>query len=67
MTSCFRTLVVVDTTKVDIFKQITTSLVLGILVDYVVVDTTKVDIFKQITTYFVVIFHPFALLLIPQR
>ena len=50
MTSCFRTLVVVDTTKVDIFKQITTSLVLGILVDYVVVDTTKVDIFKQITT-----------------
>ena len=42
--------VVVDTTKVDIFKQITT---IGKNFKHaleVVVDTTKVDIFKQITT-----------------
>ena len=42
--------VVLDTTKVQIFKQITTcnSLILRRL--YVVLDTTKVQIFKQITT-----------------
>ena len=42
--------VVLDTTKVQIFKQITTNAVF-ILVGFVVVlDTTKVQIFKQITT-----------------
>ena len=43
-------LVVVDTTKVDIFKQITTFLRYHKVPQSVVVDTTKVDIFKQITT-----------------
>ena len=42
--------VVVDTTKVDIFKQITTVNGFINLTFSVVVDTTKVDIFKQITT-----------------
>ena len=43
--------VVVDTTKVDIFKQITTHRVGLCQLFSVVVDTTKVDIFKQITTH----------------
>ena len=42
--------VVVDTTKVDIFKQITTLCKDDNVGWQVVVDTTKVDIFKQITT-----------------
>ena len=42
--------VVLDTTKVQIFKQITTSLLPQMLQPLVVLDTTKVQIFKQITT-----------------
>ena len=42
--------VVLDTTKVQIFKQITTSVRLLAIGSYVVLDTTKVQIFKQITT-----------------
>ena len=42
--------VVLDTTKVLIFKQITTTVPCLCSVPYVVLDTTKVLIFKQITT-----------------
>ena len=42
--------VVVATTKVGIFKQITTFLLLRLFYRSVVVATTKVGIFKQITT-----------------
>ena len=42
--------VVADTTKVRIFKQITTSLKSANASGMVVADTTKVRIFKQITT-----------------
>ena len=42
--------VVVATTKVRIFKQITTPLVVIVVLLLVVVATTKVRIFKQITT-----------------
>ena len=42
--------VVLDTTKVQIFKQITTYHPLRNDVPQVVLDTTKVQIFKQITT-----------------
>ena len=42
--------VVLDTTKVQIFKQITTSFVYVPTYSKVVLDTTKVQIFKQITT-----------------
>ena len=42
--------VVVATTKIDIFKQITTYLSFVGHLNLVVVATTKIDIFKQITT-----------------
>ena len=42
--------VVADTTKVQIFKQITTSTSVTFSMVIVVADTTKVQIFKQITT-----------------
>ena len=42
--------VVLDTTKVQIFKQITTKDSVLVKEYYVVLDTTKVQIFKQITT-----------------
>ena len=59
--------VVADTTKVRIFKQITTGGVGGAKPPQVVADTTKVRIFKQITTngYFETIYR--ELLLILQR
>ena len=60
-------LVVADTTKVQIFKQITTrtaSMQRGVLV---VADTTKVQIFKQITTPRIYQSNGIGLLLIPQR
>ena len=44
--------VVIDTTKVDIFKQITTHGGEERRQGEVVIDTTKVDIFKQITTHY---------------
>ena len=59
--------VVVDTTKVDIFKQITTVNGFINLTFSVVVDTTKVDIFKQITTVSSGDHNRSTLLLIPQR
>ena len=43
--------VVLDTTKVQIFKQITTYAWYKVHYRCVVLDTTKVQIFKQITTY----------------
>ena len=43
--------VVLDTTKVQIFKQITTKSRVEVPARFVVLDTTKVQIFKQITTY----------------
>ena len=43
-------MVVADTTKVRIFKQITTTEQQGKFIANVVADTTKVRIFKQITT-----------------
>ena len=43
--------VVLDTTKVLIFKQITTKTFLKSVTPHVVLDTTKVLIFKQITTH----------------
>ena len=42
--------VVLDTTKVQIFKQITTKQAVENVRKLVVLDTTKVQIFKQITT-----------------
>ena len=42
--------VVVATTKIDIFKQITTINKTIFHTQLVVVATTKIDIFKQITT-----------------
>ena len=42
--------VVVATTKIDIFKQITTQRGEMLEQRSVVVATTKIDIFKQITT-----------------
>ena len=62
-----RIVVVVATTKVGIFKQITTDDFVSAHRLKVVVATTKVGIFKQITTecrYFVA---RSALLLLPQR
>ena len=48
--------VVLDTTKVQIFKQITTNYIR--LSDLsVVLDTTKVQIFKQITTKSIIIIN----------
>ena len=65
--SLCHTHVVVDTTKVRIFKQITTcGHELAILM-LVVVDTTKVRIFKQITTICRTCTCKSRLLLIPQR
>ena len=46
-----KAIVVLDTTKVQIFKQITTDI--KCVNDFsVVLDTTKVQIFKQITTVY---------------
>ena len=59
--------VVVDTAKVDIFKQITTAKDAGLQYGQVVVDTAKVDIFKQITTSAHHHYASIRLLLIPQR
>ena len=42
--------VVIDTTKVRLFKQITTTTRDTLLALLVVIDTTKVRLFKQITT-----------------
>ena len=43
-------LVVIDTTKVRLFKQITTGFNEFFIRHQVVIDTTKVRLFKQITT-----------------
>ena len=59
--------VVVATTKVGIFKQITTSQLRSVSLSRVVVATTKVGIFKQITTSVNDLRAAFALLLLPQR
>ena len=59
--------VVADTTKVRIFKQITTRLQEQTYDTIVVADTTKVRIFKQITTTQVNHMYGRQLLLIPQR
>ena len=48
--------VVIDTTKVRLFKQITTCVAFLVMCSLVVIDTTKVRLFKQITTDFL-IFH----------
>ena len=60
-------LVVADTTKVRIFKQITTHLPECYPKYVVVADTTKVRIFKQITTSVPNRISLTPLLLIPQR
>ena len=59
--------VVVATTKVRIFKQITTNCPLSNSITLVVVATTKVRIFKQITTYQYQGQMSQTLLLLPQR
>ena len=59
--------VVVATTKVGIFKQITTHSAPPLLSVLVVVATTKVGIFKQITTKRKVTPSGLGLLLLPQR
>ena len=59
--------VVVATTKVHIFKQITTLVQDTRRQRTVVVATTKVHIFKQITTALGYELTPLALLLLPQR
>ena len=61
-----RRYVVVATTKVRIFKQITTGAAIGISRN-VVVATTKVRIFKQITTHVDTVPCMRELLLLPQR
>ena len=43
-------MVVIATTKIDIFKQITTNIRNTNWYYRVVIATTKIDIFKQITT-----------------
>ena len=43
-------IVVIDTTKVRLFKQITTKTPGNLSSVFVVIDTTKVRLFKQITT-----------------
>ena|GEM_PF-3492261 len=47
--------VVIATTKIDIFKQITTVGYDGTEKTEVVIATTKIDIFKQITTRHVIV------------
>ena len=59
--------VVVATTKVGIFKQITTYKHIKKKEWYVVVATTKVGIFKQITTEALIKYTLRELLLLPQR
>ena len=59
--------VVVDTTKVRFFKQITTQKQEVVQHLPVVVDTTKVRFFKQITTKSAFYYATYKLLLIPQR
>ena len=67
MVSILVLFVVVATTKIDIFKQITTRIEFNDRYVVVVVATTKIDIFKQITTQvFNLVFHV-LLLLLPQR
>ena len=59
--------VVLDTTKVQIFKQITTVVVKHCHTSQVVLDTTKVQIFKQITTNRTGDNNSISLFQIPQR
>ena len=59
--------VVIATTKIDIFKQITTSVLSGATHTKVVIATTKIDIFKQITTMLNLKMMKMRLLLLPQR
>ena len=59
--------VVLDTTKVQIFKQITTNMQYRGYRGQVVLDTTKVQIFKQITTCYVYPSYFLSLFQIPQR
>ena len=63
----FRLCVVLDTTKVQIFKQITTAVAMGACRPLVVLDTTKVQIFKQITTDYVRTNKRVQLFQIPQK
>ena len=60
-------IVVLDTTKVQIFKQITTQSAATNAAATVVLDTTKVQIFKQITTSRGGLGSGFSLFQIPQR
>ena len=59
--------VVIDTTKVRLFKQITTDGDCPDCGGEVVIDTTKVRLFKQITTPSEQQHYHRPLLLIPQR
>ena len=59
--------VVVNTTKVRFFKQITTRFCQQRYILMVVVNTTKVRFFKQITTHIKKTYENNVLLLIPQR
>ena len=59
--------VVLDTTKVQIFKQITTPYRRTCNSSPVVLDTTKVQIFKQITTHNILSITEIGLFQIPQR
>ena len=43
-------IVVIDTTKIQLFKQITTEELSNTWYVFVVIDTTKIQLFKQITT-----------------
>ena len=67
MVSILVLFVVVATTKIDIFKQITTRIEFNDRYVVVVVATTKIDIFKQITTSGMVRYSWRKLLLLPQR
>ena len=60
-------MVVIDTTKVRLFKQITTDASSLRTLHVVVIDTTKVRLFKQITTDVIKSNLLKKLLLIPQR
>ena len=67
MTAIYADSVVIDTTKVRLFKQITTQAKTLKKQNEVVIDTTKVRLFKQITTELWQYGYMFPLLLIPQR
>lgn len=58
--------VVVATTKIDIFKQITTRLPQVQKPTHVVVATTKINLFKQITTS-CSFYYKIIVLLLPQK